>query len=96
MGEVIIRMVDVRMQAFFNKRPNLPFDNATVCPNDNPPDVLNNTNIMIPIVVFSVFSAAILLSCIIYIVIKYKKTYQGVAMDTDAVTTSSSHIKSSD
>lgn len=88
MGEVIIRLSDVHMQAFFNKRPNLPFDNATVCPNDNPPDVLNNTNIMIPIVVFSVFVALIVASCAIYIYIKAKRSYEGVATDTtDAVTT---------
>jgi large-conductance mechanosensitive channel len=69
MGDIIIHMKNLRLQPFFNKRPNLPFDAEIACENDRiKPASSNSLN-------YIFFSIAILLSvfiisCTLFIIIR--------------------------
>jgi hypothetical protein len=70
LGEVVIHMKELRVEPFFNKRPNAGFDSEIKCIGDERLIVRNNINNAWSILLAVVFFSLIFCCCVLFIVLK--------------------------
>jgi hypothetical protein len=75
LGEVVISIENLWLQAFFDKPPMHPFDEENVCTADK--QALSALepiiDIRIPIIIISFFAFFVIICCIAFVIIKLKK-----------------------
>ena len=71
-GDVVVFIQNLKLQPFFNKKPNLSFDTELVCPEDDPNSDISGTN-SIWIIVFFISILMVLLCCILFVIIRVQR-----------------------
>lgn len=80
LGEVVIYLKNLRLEPFFNKRPNLPFDSEILCPGDIKPDEDGNISNFWFLVGASVVAGLVCFLCTLFVCLGCKKRdeYQNI------------------
>ncbi|CAF0896941.1 unnamed protein product, partial [Brachionus calyciflorus] len=82
-GEIIINLFNFKIEAFFNKRPNLPFDEEVLCPNDivPQPSVLDSVKWWLYVV--AIFSGILILASTCFVCCVHKEKKKEKSRDSD-------------
>jgi hypothetical protein len=75
MGDIIIHMNNLRLQPFFNKRPNAPFDAEIACKNDIIKSTTTNSLDYI-LIIIGIFLVIFIVSCTLFIVSRCFKNHR--------------------
>lgn len=85
LSEVKIYLRNLTLEPFFNKRPNLPFDPAEVCPQDNQSPVNDSNRNLIVLIVIATILALLVGCCTWFICYKVTSEYTAVREDRDII-----------
>ena len=71
-GDVTVHIKNLRLQPFFNRRPNANFDSEIVCTNDDP-NINVSGSISIWFFVFIISISLVILCCISFVIIRVQR-----------------------
>lgn len=76
LGEVIIYLKNLRVQPFFDKRPNLPFDPELFCSGDIIPEPAADLSNPTFLIIFAVLVAFVSLCCLLFVCLHLRNSQQ--------------------